>query len=130
MDSYELDHRGKQLRADLDEEYRLLLETHSLKTAIFGGNDVTDTVLRTIPIGTSFDDAETILRAAGFIVGPRPGPNPQGVRPDRFDVVGSVIPYEQQAFGRVNLYVHLIPSSDRNYLNIHSVQAGFIQLNP
>jgi hypothetical protein len=57
--------RGKQLRAELDRAYRQLRASNSLARIRKGSNDVTAIVVKYIPPGISFDDAEAILRAAG-----------------------------------------------------------------
>jgi hypothetical protein len=75
---------GKQLRRELKDIYATLRRTHDLGSPT-RGHDVTDTVLKYIPAGTSFTDAEAILVAAGFRVDPRPG-----------DVVNPYRPLEPQ----------------------------------
>ena len=64
MKSNELEHRGKELRKAIDDAYEKLADAEALR----GKNTITDVVIKYIPIGTSFDDAEAILRAAGFKV--------------------------------------------------------------
>jgi len=61
--------QGKKLRADLEHVYRN--STEKAKSPL-SGIDVSLTVAKYIPIGTSFDDAERILKADGFRMGPRP----------------------------------------------------------
>jgi hypothetical protein len=61
--------QGKQLRADLERVYRSPKET---APSIWRDIDVSSTVAKYIPIGTSFDDADRILKAAGFKMAPRP----------------------------------------------------------
>jgi len=70
-ESKELKHRGKELRKAIDEEYNRLANANELKIMGQGRNNITDTVVQYIPIGTSFDDAEAILMVAGFDVGER-----------------------------------------------------------
>ena len=50
------------------------------------GLDIANVISPTIARGVTFDDAEQILRCAGFEVHPRLGLNAPGARPDRFDV--------------------------------------------
>jgi hypothetical protein len=69
--SDELKQRGNQLRKAIDEIYEKLADAKALKIMGAGRNNITNIVVKYIPIGTSFDDAEAILRAAGFKVGKR-----------------------------------------------------------
>lgn len=56
--------RGRQLRADLEREYASKIETvHPPPRHVILNGDI---VLKSIPAGSSFKDAEVILRAAGF----------------------------------------------------------------
>src|SRR5271169_1897778 len=64
-----LKQRGERLRAEIDATYKQLRASNSIKIYIRGGNDATAIALRYIPIGISFDDAEAILRSAGYTVG-------------------------------------------------------------
>jgi len=61
--------RAEKLHAEIDATYERLRASNSIKIYIKGGNDVTAIVLKYIPIGISFDDAEAILRTAGYMVG-------------------------------------------------------------
>ncbi|MGO9635765.1 MAG: hypothetical protein ACLPX1_18005 [Steroidobacteraceae bacterium] len=70
LTAYEQIQRGAQLRADIDAAYKKLRASKSLKDTVHDGNDVTAIVLKYIPLGISFDDAEAILEAAGCTVGP------------------------------------------------------------
>src|ERR1700683_499414 len=58
-----LKHRGEDLRRDLVAQYKDLRAAGAIQRK--NAPDVTTTVLKYIPIGISFNDAETILRAAG-----------------------------------------------------------------
>jgi hypothetical protein len=60
--------RGIELRKELESTYDDL-RSRGLLTR---DNDVKTIVIKYIPIGTSFDDAERILRAAGCKVGSEP----------------------------------------------------------
>src|SRR5207249_9735577 len=82
MTSNDLEQRGKQLRAEIEAAYKQLKSAKKLRTGI-KGNDITELVLKYVPIGTSFDDAENILRFAGFTVHPRPTANAAGNHPGK-----------------------------------------------
>src|SRR5258708_31979110 len=90
MESNNFTQRGKQLRLEIEERYKKLTDDRALKSS--RPSDITDVVVKYIPVGTSFDDAENILRAAGFRVDSRPSANPTGNRPGKHDVVGAISP--------------------------------------
>jgi hypothetical protein len=60
----EIESRGERLRAEVEATYKNLNASHSLKSP----SDLTEMVVKYIPEGISFDDAERILRAAGCAV--------------------------------------------------------------
>ncbi|KAF0190860.1 MAG: hypothetical protein FD165_2321 [Gammaproteobacteria bacterium] len=122
MTSDLLEQRGKQLRAAIEQTYKKLSDAKALKP--MGASDITEVVVQYIPVGTSFDDAESILRNAGFKVDPRPSANPTGSRPDRYDVVGSIVPFVQLFLSRVNVYISLSPMTPGDYSKVSKVSAG------
>lgn len=122
-----LEQRGKQLRVALERAYKEMVDAGTLSTDSRVSNNVTDVVIRYIPVGMSFDDAESILRSAGFRVS-RPSANPPGTRRDRHDVVGAIAPFAQKFLGGANLYVHLSPASPGDYSKVNKVSAGFALL--
>lgn len=56
---------GKRLRADIESAYRELRRQDQLDM------DITNVIQEYLPAGIPFNDAEGILRAAGFTVSPR-----------------------------------------------------------
>ncbi|HEU5020071.1 MAG TPA: hypothetical protein VFT69_19085 [Pseudolabrys sp.] len=58
MTSEQLEQRGKDLRAAVQQIYQKLGKSGELRTDIHG-TDITAIVLTYIPLGTSFGDAET-----------------------------------------------------------------------
>jgi hypothetical protein len=78
--SKNLERIGKQLRAEVEAKYKELKGVDSREggTASKNGIDVTSIVLKYIPIGMSFDDAEAILRASGSRMKASPIPPPSG----------------------------------------------------
>jgi hypothetical protein len=72
MTTNELEARGKQLRESIDARYQELSEPAGALSSQKPMIEVVITDLFTpfIPIGMSFDDAEVILRAAGFRISP------------------------------------------------------------
>ena len=62
--SEELEMRGQALRVAVQSIYRRLISSGEMRE----GLEVTDTVLPYLPTGISFDEAEAVLRNAGFVV--------------------------------------------------------------
>ncbi len=84
------------------------------------------TLLESIPIGTSFDDAEEILRSAGFQVSPRNVSHPlkPGEYEDRlFAYLGKIA--ESGTIFKVseNLYVYLFPKVPGQYDRVFQLKA-------
>ena len=124
MTASELALRGKQLRKEIDETYKRMDDTHQIKSPFNGQNFITDVVIKYIPIGTSFDEAEAILRAAGFKVGPREG----HVRShDKFLVVADIDQYAPTPFGKTSVVVFLEPASQYDWSIVTSLRATIIR---
>jgi len=121
-----LEQRGKQLRVELDQAYKKMVDAKTLSPDPRVSNDVTDVVVRFIPVGTSFDDAENILRSAGFKDRPRPSANSTGTRPDRYDVVASIVPFVQRFLSKASIYVYLRPAAPDDYGKVSKVGAEFV----
>lgn len=116
---------GKRLRIEIDEAYQKLPKSGSTQEIEKAGN-ITWLAVRYIPLGSSFDDAEVILRSAGFSVGPRPGPNQPGNRPDRYDVVALIDGYRSNLVSRTNVYVFLSPKAPGDFYDgVSAIFASF-----
>lgn len=125
MTSDLLEQRGKQLRSAIEQAYKKLVDARSLKP--MGGNDITEVVVQYIPVGTSFDDAESILRSAGFKVEPRPSANPSGSFPWRYDVMALIDSFDLKRFPfKVSVSVFLSPKTPGNYDKVNKVDAGIV----
>jgi hypothetical protein len=122
-----LEQRGKRLRAALQRKYEKLAESHQLRGGLHG-TDVTDAVLPYIPIGISFSDAETVLKDAGFVVGPHPDlnapPNPNRAK-DWYSVVAKISPFAGRSGTKVDLYVSLLPRAPGDYTVVSKISATF-----
>jgi hypothetical protein len=81
-----LEERGKQLRDAVNIEYHKIKTMNKQPMEI----DITQTVLQYVPIGTTFKDAEIVLRAAKVDLAPTPPRPVQHDNPhyDRFSVRG------------------------------------------
>jgi hypothetical protein len=122
--SNELAQRGKQLRKAIDEVYEKLADAKTLKSMGNGRNIITDVVIKYIPIGISFDDAEAILRAAGFKVGPR-GRNP--IFHDLYEVDAVIDQYVPTLFGNTSIDVSLEPTSSNDWHTVKNITAEIIR---
>jgi hypothetical protein len=120
-----LSQRGMQLRAEIDATYKQLRASKTLANAVNEANDVTAIVLKYIPPGISFDDAEAILRASGCTIGPPQQGHifARSHMKDRFfDLKHSFavelipqVPGDFQVVRRVSarIYLEYVPNADR-----------------
>jgi len=128
----ELKQRGKQLRVAIENKYKELSENNqlirngSVPLTSIPDKGLTDVVLGFIPLGTSFDDAERILRGAGFSVEPSPGKTPTQNSANKYDVVASIGHFDDRFASRTDLYVDLSPSALGDYSEVHRLTATII----
>ena len=124
MATGELQTRGKQLRRAIDERYKKLDAAGSIKHNGKGRNDISDIVTNYIPIGISFDEAEIILRSAGFKVGPR-GKHP--IITSMFLVFANIARYRPTLFGKTSVIVILEPESSNDWRQVKKIEAGIVK---
>jgi hypothetical protein len=121
----EISQRGVALHKEILATYADLNARHAVKADI----DVRVMVLKYIPIGTTFDDAEDILRAADCKVGIRYA-----------GVVSSAVPLEEQIWRRrvdarlgldfAELFsVSLFPRGPNDYSVVDGISASIISQN-
>ena len=123
--SEELEIRGKQLRKAIDETYERLADAKALKSMGNGRNIITYVVLKYIPIGTSFDDAEAILRAAGFEVGKRTMNHA-----NQYEVFSEINHYKLTLpFGNTSVYVVLFPRNKDDWSTVQNLKAAISIMN-
>ena len=90
MHKDEIEKRASDLHKEIQNNYQIWV-----KYAVPNGKgvDISSVIEKTIPEGTSFDDAAIILRKAGFELSPLP-PQPSSPPPwkeeDRFNIYGRV----------------------------------------
>lgn len=123
VEQKELERSGQMLRADLEQCYRKLRNEKKLHPN--GSSDVTALIEKYIPLGTSFDNAEAMLRFAGFSVDPRPNLNNPPTRWDSYYVVAAISPFAETFISKTSLYVSLIPRSPGDYTSVSKISAGF-----
>lgn len=120
MITNDLEARGKQLRSAIDERYKQLA-SGEMKSSGYPNNDITDVVTQYVPVGISFDEAEIILRSAGFKIGPR-GSSP--LTPKRFAVDAVIDKYVTTIIGHTDISVSLEPLSSTDWRLVKKVIAG------
>ena len=126
--SADLSYRAKSLRGDLDEA----VDTRPL-TGGSHGTDVSDVVLPYIPPGTSFADAQAILRSAGFTINPYPDlamVNDQNRSKDWYAVLAEIPFFRKRFLQRIDLYVSLFPRSPGDYSEVVTVVATILVTGP
>ena len=99
----ELAQRGKKLRLAIDQAYQKLATAKAIKN---DGTSISRTVESFIPKGTPLEDAQTILRAAGFAIQPRAPNSPE---PQKQEVRARIDQLVPPAFGRIGVTVLLRP---------------------
>lgn len=116
--------KGKALRKAIDERYESLDRAKAIKPIGAGQNNIDDVVLKFIPIGTSFADAEEILASAGFKVG-RPGNQPPLLH--YFAVRGSIDQYAPTPFGKTSVVIDLQPKDATDWSAVHALSAVILR---
>ena len=134
MVSSEIMKQGAQLRQDIERAYRKARSKNTLKPGATRGLDITGVVERWIPVGTSFEDAEAILKAAHFEVEARPSEAmPPGSlfwqnHPGRF-AVGAKLVLDSNIFSTVKVGVALYPELPFRYEQVNRVEAHLFLLS-
>jgi hypothetical protein len=116
----ELHQRGKALRNEIGSVYKTLRAEKKITGA--RGTDISDPVRKHIPPGTSFDDAEEILRSAGFTVSSRPPSDTTSNRPDRYRV-GANLKLKGSFPFKIEAIVSLTPKAPGDYSEVSMVSA-------
>src|SRR5262245_38143180 len=112
INALDFQERGARLRVELERAYQDLRRTGEFKSA---GNDVTSIVKKYVPVGTSFADAETTLRSAGFNIEPLPpresskNPYPLGNGEDKRSAIFGTFVLAQHGVSRMTVEVTLLP---------------------
>ncbi|WP_124835571.1 hypothetical protein [Burkholderia sp. Bp9031] len=116
---------GRRLRVEIDEAYQKLPKSGPIQEIEKAG-DITWLAVRYIPLESSFDDAEVILRGAGFSVGPRPDKNQPGNLQHRYDVIARIDGYRSNVVSRTNVSVFLSPKAPGDFYDgVSAIFASF-----
>ena len=114
---------GLALKADIERTYDRLVDEGAVQKGD-DGIDITSIVAAYIPVGSSFDTAENILKEAGFHVGSRPGPNRNSF--GDYSVIASLSPFRTSLVSKVDVYIFLYPQSPTDYNEIAKVDAAIM----
>jgi hypothetical protein len=116
------DERGIKLRAELDRTFERLW-----RAGLSRETDVTASMLPYIFPGMTFEEAERVLKAAGFEVRPHPGIREEQDRnrpTDWYAVHAAISDFSPiRIFGRVTVYVSLYPASPGDYSRVENIKA-------
>ena len=115
---------GQQLRAEIDALYRR--PPKEVRYNDPNGLDITDTLIKYLPIGISFDAAESILRFAGFKVS-RVAAHQEGNTKASATVEAHIVPYGRflyfwSYYSSVN--VTLVPKRPDDYTEVGAVSGN------
>jgi hypothetical protein len=130
--SVDLDERGKTLRENIEELYANMKRNKNLRARPHI-NDLSGFLSTYIPEGISFDDAEHILRSAGFDVLERreanaPDPRGEGFV-DKHDVIARML-LPSGFMSRAELMLGMRPKSPGDYSTVKEVWGAFIVTYP
>ncbi|MGE0036926.1 MAG: hypothetical protein AB7S93_14910 [Xanthobacteraceae bacterium] len=107
--------RGARLRIELDRAYQDLRRTGKFKSA---GNDVSSIVKKYVPVGTSFANAEIVLRSSGFTMDAAPP------RDAPANAMFGTLVLAQRGISRMTVEITLLPKvSETDQNTVKSVQA-------
>jgi len=120
---------GEGLRGEIDAAYKTLERTGAIKNQGAGRNFITHVAVRYIPGGTPFEEAEGILRAAGFDIQPRT-PNRFLPEPQKYDVRATIDQYASMPLGKTSVTVCLRPRSPNDYSVVQSLTAEITRSFP
>jgi hypothetical protein len=116
---------GKELRHEIRAIYADLKREKAFAPPL-RGNDVTAVVLKYIPVGTSFEVAEAILRNAGCKIGVHPADIPNPSRPlNPQEPVLATLPLGGWPLGHF-LSVALVPRENGDYSTVVRVSAAIL----
>ena len=110
LSSDEIDDRAVKIRTELDKAFNALLDGGKTDHA----SKLTAILAPYISPGMAFEDAENILKVAGFTDLPRPGVSEEHRNRGRgqYAVVAEIPRFSQRVFGSVEAYVTPLPLAE------------------
>jgi hypothetical protein len=121
--SDEQQRRGKALRTEVEKLYADMKAHGTLKPESRGCNFITDTIAKYVPVGSSFEDAEAVLRAAGCVIDYPVKRQVIGHLPG--DDVRAHAVIERHLLGTNLFDVDLTPRSPGDYAVVTAISAEF-----
>jgi hypothetical protein len=121
--------RGTQLRQEIDTVYRELDKAGQIKNNGMGRNFITHVVIKYVPVGISFEDAEAILKSAGFTIRPRI-PNRMLPKDMQHDKTAIIDPYGYVPFAKQTVSVALRPKAPDDYSVVTDVSSEITRTSP
>ena len=115
---------GRALRREVEAAYAQLQAAH------LPGLDVTATLMRHIPVGTTFDDAEAILRSAGCKLSGRPPARHAGEAVPNEDAVIARATLGGGGFQAIMFFASLTPKYPGEFSTVQSVAGGLLVESP
>lgn len=127
-DESQLNARGVALRQAIQASYERLGRSGGVDRQ--NGNDITNDVLPFFPRGITFDQAEKILRGAGFTLVPRPVPQGAMGAPGDSDEQAVIDPFMPPLVCRTSVTLRLRPQAPFDYQVVAGVNARFATVCP
>lgn len=125
-----VEQRGEHLRGDIEQTYRNRVRQYGGLPSMVDDNspvsDVTELVKSYIPVGTSFAEAELLLRVAGFRVDKHP---PSDQTCPKRNHIAAILPISRDIFQGVNCVVILAPMKPCVYDFVSLLSAGLVRSN-
>jgi hypothetical protein len=122
--SDEQQRRGKALRTEVEKLYADVKAHGTLKPEGRGRNFITDTIAKYVPVGSSFEDAEAVLRDAGCVIDYPVKRQVIGHLPGDDDVRAHAV-IERHLLGTNLFDVDLTPRSPGDYAVVTAISAEF-----
>ena len=89
-------------------------------------NDIKTSIIPYISAGMTFEESESVLRAAGFVVRPHPGAREEQ-DPNRsidwYAVHAQMPDFPRRILGKIDVHVTLYPNSPGDYTTVKDVDA-------
>lgn len=114
-------YKGKALRAAIDIRFNELRESGAITGGSSHKNLIRDTVISHIQIGCNFDEAESILKSAGFSVGERGEMYPH-IRKNDFGVMSLIYIHKPEVFQKYTIEIILRPVSPYVWNSVRDIE--------
>lgn len=120
----EINKRGALLRQDIANSYKILDRENAIKSMGNGRNDISSTVTKRIPVGSSFEEAIQTLRAAGFTIKSR---GESKTLPGHYGLSAEIDEYRRTPFGKTTIYVWIEVVGNDDWSHVSDVSADILK---